>query len=386
MELKSTKKTQLSRFQFIALTTAVASIFVIIAWLFSSRQPTTEEAPQETAKKPSVVVEKPDSSSSTVLPQEALPQNNQLVYPVTTKPEFQQSQELQFIVNEVIGQIKAKKLSTSFVSITLIDVNSGEIAGDKQEQLRYPASVTKLFWMVALYGFSQANSVPKIKSFYPDLDLMMVKSDNEASSRLLDAITKTKSGSELSKGEYKNWFDRRNAVSLFFQQAGYKDININQKTYPIPSENLYEPKGRELQIRGNLKNPIRNKISTDQAARLMYEIVTGQAISPEYSQDMQRWLLRDLRPEAWQDIDPNTGNFNPVRTFFGESLPTDVLFLSKAGWTSKTRQEVAYVKTKDGKTAYILAIFAEHPSYAQNWQIFPHISRQVYNRMTALTR
>jgi hypothetical protein len=56
---------------------------------------------------------------------------------------------------------------------------------------------------------------------------------------------------------------------------------------------------------------------------------------------------------------------------------------SKAGWTSSTRQEVAFVKTRKGKTAYILAIFAEDRAYAQDGKIFPKMSRLVFDRMVA---
>jgi beta-lactamase class A len=134
-------------------------------------------------------------------------------------------------------------------------------------------------------------------------------------------------------------------------------------------------------MRGDLKKPIRNQISTKQAARLMYEIVTNQAISPKYSQEMLTWLVRDLKSKEWQKIDPKEA-FNPVINFFGESLPPNVYLVSKAGLTSNTRQEVAFVRTSDGKTAYILAIFAEDSSYVQNEKIFPKMSRLVFDRLT----
>jgi len=134
-------------------------------------------------------------------------------------------------------------------------------------------------------------------------------------------------------------------------------------------------------MRGASKKPIRNKISTQQVARLMYEIFTGRAISTEYSQNLQQWLKWDLSSSYWKNLDPNTGSFNPIRTFFGESLPTNIYFASKAGWTSSTRQEVAYIS--DGRAAYILAVFAEDRAYAQNRKIFPQISRLVFERITS---
>ena len=113
----------------------------------------------------------------------------------------------------------------------------------------------------------------------------------------------------------------------------------------------------------------------------MYEIVNQQAISPEASQKMAQLLTRDLNPEAWEHLDPNTGHFNPIRAFFGESLRKDVQLLSKAGWTSTSRQEVAFIRTPSGKTAYILAIFADNSAYAKDEKIFPQISKSVFDRM-----
>ncbi|AIE74548.1 Beta-lactamase superfamily protein [Synechocystis sp. PCC 6714] len=67
---------------------------------------------------------------------------------------------------------------------------------------------------------------------------------------------------------------------------------------------------------------------------------------------------------------------------FGESLPTDIEFVSKAGWTSQTRQETAYIATMDGKTKYILTVFAEDPDYSKDKTIFPAISKKVFELMS----
>lgn len=292
---------------------------------------------------------------------------------------FSNSQKLQEIVNAVIQEAKQTKLPTQQLSITLIDVKTGTIAGYQQQNLRYPASVVKLFWMVALYNQIYAGLLQQDQGLFGDLEKMIKESDNDAGSRILNAITKTTSGSKLPQQEYQAWLKKRTLVNRFFQSANYEGIDVSHKTFPVRSEGMSSPQGRDLQMRGNIKKQTRNKISTEQAARLMYEITNSRSISPEYSQHMAFWLVRDLRPEAWENIDPNTGRFNPIKGFLGESLPTNVVFLSKAGWTSKTRQEVAYVN--DLQTAYILAVFGEDKAYAQNLEIFPKISSIVYQKM-----
>lgn len=50
---------------------------------------------------------------------------------------------------------------------------------------------------------------------------------------------------------------------------------------------------------------------------------------------------------------------------------------------SESRQEVAYIATQDGKAAYILVIFADAPAYGDDWEIFPAISRFVFNQMVS---
>lgn len=367
-----------SNFRLLAIIILFATIFTIGVLAISDRSkknkpsidkdPNLSQARSTSPKRSEIALPKINSSSETI-------------YQPEREPNLTKSKNLQKIVDEIVNLAVREKLPTNVLSISLIDANSKEFAEYQQEQLRYPASVVKLFWMVALYGKYAGGKLPNLKFFYEDLSQMVQHSHNEAASHIIDAITETKSVGNLNNKEYQNWLNKRYWLNRFFQKAEYKNINISQKTYPILSENLPEPKGADLQMRGDPKKPIRNQISTKQAARLMYEIVTNQAISPKYSQEMQTWLARDLKSKEWTKIDPKEA-FNPVINFFGESLPPNIYFASKAGLTSNTRQEVAFVRTSDGKTAYILAIFAEDSSYVQNEKIFPKMSRLVFDRLT----
>lgn len=296
---------------------------------------------------------------------------------------FSKNQRLVKIINGVVNLVSQRGLPKEDLYITLIDIKTNSREGYQPEILKYPASVVKMFWMIILYTQSYQGLQPDIQYFESDLYKMMVESDNESASQILDRVTRTKSGSELYGSEYENWIEQRQDVNRFFEQSGsntYKGIDISQKTFPIPYLGYRLPEGRDLQMRGDPENPIRNKISTQQTAQLMYELVTERTIVPK--EDIEKWLRRDLRSEAWQSIDPNAGDFNPVRTFFGEYLPPSVVFLSKAGWTSKTRQEVAFVETSEGKVRYVIAIFANNSAYAKDEKIFPEISKFVFQSMT----
>ncbi|MEC4985505.1 MAG: serine hydrolase [Oscillatoria sp. PMC 1068.18] len=312
-------------------------------------------------------------------------ENGELVYNSTVAPNFKSSQQLQTIVEGVVNLAARKKFSQANLSVTLINVNSGEIAGSQETQSRYPASVVKLFWLVAVYGQIEAGLLTPEQQLMTDVKKMITESENDAASRIVDAITNTEPGGNLAGEEYQVWLKKRTQINRFFQNADYKNLDIAHKTYPILSLNQQKPTGREQQMRQTANGVLRNLITTKQAARLMYEIVTRRAISPRASEEMMSLLARDLNPQVWRNMEAAPGVFNPVRGFFGESLPQDVYFFSKAGWTSTGRHEVAFVSTKDGKTAYILAVFASDRAYAQNWNIFPQMSRLVFEEMTQVS-
>lgn len=323
----------------------------------------------------------PSTDSGSSLPQSNRLKNVNLAYNINQAPRFQVSDELQLIVDEAIELAESKGLPTSALSISLIETKTGKIAGYQDKTLRYPASLSKLFWMVALYAQVEKNILPEDTVFYTEqcqtnLCKMVQKSDNDGASRIVDLLTDTTSQAQNSEN-YDQWLNQRQWVNRFFQEAGYQNINISQKNFPIPYLNLEEPQGFELRMRGNPENPIRNKMATEQVARLMYEIVSLEAVSQKASKNMMELMKRDLRPEVWQQE-----QYNSVQGFLTELLPrSEVYVASKVGWTSTSRQEVAYIATQDGKSAYILAIFGDDPAFADNWKIFPEISLHIYRRM-----
>ncbi|MEM6402909.1 MAG: serine hydrolase, partial [Cyanobacteria bacterium P01_D01_bin.116] len=327
-------------------------------------------------------VEKTEATFPTNL-SNSLPENFQLVYQPNKSPKLQKSQQLQNIVDEAVALAASEKLPIKPLSITLINVKTGNYAGYQQDKMRYPASVVKLFWMVNFYAQVEKGILSEA-DFNDNLKDSIQKSDNEAASIILDKISNTQSGKNLVGRSYQNWLQKRLQVNQFFQQAGYENINVSQKTFPIPYLNLYEPKGADLKMRGNPQKPIRNKITTQQASRLLYEIYNQKSISEDSSQKMIDLLTINPHTRAIKKDEKNPNEFNPVRGFLSEPLASEIYFGGKAGWTSKSRQDAAYITTSDGKTAYILVVFAEDRAYAYEWKIFPKISSLILNRMKNL--
>lgn len=393
---------QLSNFQFYAITGSVVLVILSIFGFssFLARQNTPKISQTAESISPTQRIPEPVNTSIPVdIPSQNQPvvpltspqlssenTSSQFVYNVTTPPQLiNDNPKLNGIVSSLVSYAKENKLPTDALSITLIDLNQGTIAAHKQNTPRYPASVAKLFWMVAAQSKLQQRQIPLTAANAVDRDLkiMMFKSDNDAASNVIDAITNTQSSEQkLDKTQFALWKQQRQSLNDFFQKAGYKDINISQKTFPLPLHNIKGPAGADEQIRGDdSNNPRRNKITTYQAARLVYEIVKGEAVAPEYQDAMLGLLRRDLG--YWQSQPPNPEEFDPVRYLFGEKLPANqVQIYSKAGWTTNSRQEVAYIATNDGKPHYILAIFGDDRAYGDSQKAFPQMSRLVFDQMT----
>jgi hypothetical protein len=304
------------------------------------------------------------------------------IYNVAIAPQFRPSPKLQLVVDEIVALASQQGLPTDKLSITLIDVNSLQVAGYQEEQLRYPASISKLFWMVLAFDLIDRNVLTQNNSLTTNISNMVRDSDNEAASRILDLITDSRSGASLNREQLPVWIHKRDRVNRFFQAAGYHELNLTQKTYPIDYLHLDRPVGRDSQMRGFFQHPLRNQISTRHSGRLMYEIVTGLAISPQFSRQMMDLLDIDADTRRKRLQLPNSVRFNSVLGFLSESLPDEVTFAAKAGWTSDSRHEVANIQALNGKINYIIAICGEDRAFADHWRFFPQLSLNLFQTMS----
>lgn len=290
------------------------------------------------------------------------------------------NRNLDRVIEKTIKHCQDNQLLTSSLSISLVNLKTGERTGYQNDLKRYPASVVKIFWLFKAYEDLKIDPNLQIA-----MNKMILKSDNNGASQVLDYITKTKSSkTELSQKEFKTEQQKRKSLNTFYQNKGYSpNLNISQKTFPITNENIMEPQGFDKQLRGeDTQKPTRNKITTDDATLLMSEIISNP------HQEMKKLLTRNINSSFWRQQPPNPIEFNPVESFFGEGLEglRSENIISKAGWTSASRQEVAYIKSKDGKIEYILTVFGDSADYAKSKKIFPEISKLVYQEMHNITK
>jgi beta-lactamase class A len=288
---------------------------------------------------------------------------------------FKSSPALQTLLDAAVGdalnKFAAKKVTSNDIAVTLIDLRDPKnlkTASYRGNQKIYPASVVKMFYMAALHGWLEDE---RVKSLTPEIERalkdMIVDSSNDATHFIVDILTGTANGSELSARELKIYADKREAVNRYFASLGYENINVNQKTY---CEDLY---GRERQFWNAGKN--RNMLTTDATARLLAEIALGKAVSPERSKLMMDLMKRDFSGTS-KDNDSQSHGFTALS--LNELNLKNARLWSKAGWTSKTRHDAAYVETPDG-LKFVLVVFTEN--FANEREIIPSIAGKILKNL-----
>jgi beta-lactamase class A len=288
---------------------------------------------------------------------------------ISATAQQQPKPSLQDIVDRAakttLERFAGKKLEEKQLSITLIDMRDPQrapTASFRGNERVYPASVVKLFYLVAAHRWLEDKKIELTPELNRALRDMIVDSSNEATQYVLDVLTHTTSGYELPAKEMEEWQYKRNAINRYFTELGYTNINVNQKTF---CEDAY---GRERVSRGpNGEN--RNKLTTDATARLMMEIVKGKVANPARTAIMMDLLKRDYSGTSGDADDQGRG-------FTGIALKgvEGARLWSKAGWTSTTRHDVAYIELPDGRK-FVLATFTS--DHSNEREIIPTVARVV---------
>ena len=240
----------------------------------------------------------------------------------------------------------------------------------------YPASIVKLFYLLAMHEWLERGMATPSAELDRAIRDTIVDSSNDATSLIVDTLTGTTSGPELSDGPYTTWKAQRNFINRYYQSLGWSEldrINVNQKTW---SEGPY---GRERVFVGEMREN-RNMLTTDAVARLMHSIVGGAAVSGDRSSQMMQLLHRDLN---LAQASPAPGEENQLNGFLGAGLPAGSQIWSKAGWTSQVRHDVAYIELPNYQP-YLLIVFTEGAANSQNRQILPFISDRIVTMMSEI--
>jgi hypothetical protein len=269
---------------------------------------------------------------------------------------------VQAVVNAWTAKPRPKPLKPEEVAVTLFDVSDparirwGSHRGD---QPIYPASVVKLFYLVAAHRWMEDGKLDESDELKRAMRDMIVDSYNEATHYVLDVLTGTTSGPELAPDSLRAWHDQRNAVNRYFTSLGYTGINCNKKPW------CEGPYGREVQAIRTFE-PKRNLLTTDATARLMTDIALDRVVTPARCEKMRALLTRDPAAPASPE--------DQVHGFIASGVPTGTKVWSKAGWTSQTRHDCALLHLPDGRK-WVMVIFTE--AHAPEEDLVPGIARDL---------
>jgi hypothetical protein len=280
--------------------------------------------------------------------------------------------DLQKLVDETVAATLKKfadcGLSKDELALTLVDLSdasnpvSAHYRGDAPT---YPASVVKLFYLVATHQQMEDKKIADTPELRRAMRDMIVDSGNEPTGYIIDVLTDTTSGPELPPAELAAWHERRNAINRYFHARGYPDINANRKTWHEG------PYGRDQQAVDQF-TPSKNFLTANATARLLVEIDAGRCVSAERSLQMLDLMKRDFASPDSQDYQG--------REFIGKVLPTPAKLWSKAGYMSVARHDAALIEFADGRKI-ALVIFTE--KHSDQKDLIPEVARQIIAGFTA---
>ncbi len=246
-----------------------------------------------------------------------------------------------------MAEFASDGLTEQGLSISLLDLSApGSPAGSfRGDAAYYPASVVKVFFLAYYEAQKEAGKLRDTPEIVRAVKDMITVSSNDATGFVVDSITATTSGPEMSGRDWEKWKERRNAVNRFFAARGYRDLNANQKTF---CEDAY---GREQAFRDSGKN--RNRMTADAAALLFKEIARGEIAGPAGTQEMLVLLSRDVTPaRPFEDLELEDARLS------GQRLPQGTRFWSKSADAYDVHHLLARAVLPNGHDL-VLAVFTK---------------------------
>ncbi|HKQ37723.1 MAG TPA: serine hydrolase [Verrucomicrobiae bacterium] len=263
-------------------------------------------------------------------------------------------------VTETFQEFADKKLQSNQLAVTWIKLSIDappSTASYRGDAPIYPASVVKLFYLVAAHQWMEDGKIQDSDELRRAMRDMIVESYNEATHYVLDVVSGTTGGPELPPDAMKDWEYKRNVVNRWFASKGYKGLNVNQKPW------CEGPYGRERIFVGkNFEN--RNALTTEATATLLLNIARASIVSQKHCEEMMELLKRD----------PFKKGDDQATEFIGKAVPAGTKLWSKAGWTSTARHDAAYLELPNGNKL-VLVIFTT--GHSRDKEIIPALARRI---------
>ena len=273
------------------------------------------------------------------------------------------------IAADTVTEFAGRGLTEQGLAIAVIDMTAptpgasfpaGSYRGDVSY---YPCSVVKLCFLSYYESRKQAGKLAATPELVRAVKDMITVSSNDATGFVVDSITGTTSGPELSGLAWERWKSKRNVVNDWYRGRGYTNLNANQKTF---CEDAY---GREQAFRDGGKN--RNRMTAAESARIFKEIVRGEVAGEALTDEMLMLLARDITgSEALEDLELEDARLA------GQNLPKGSRVWAKSGDAYDFHHLVARVALPNGSD-FIVAVFT------QGVKKVPEVIPSVYEKVAA---
>lgn len=266
------------------------------------------------------------------------------------------------VAKDAVSEFAEKGLREDGLSISVAEAGgaSGSFRGNVSY---YPASVIKTFFLAYYEARKEDGTLRDTPELARAVKDMITISSNDATGFVVDSITDTTSGPELSGAEWDRWKERRNAVNRFFEKRGYRELNANQKTF---CEDAY---GREQAFRDGGKN--RNRMTPNEIVRLFREISQGEIAGPKGTQEMLALLSRDVTGDKpLSEMEPEDARLA------GHALPAGTRMWAKSGDAYDFHHLVARIVLPAGREFFI-AVFT------RGVKTVPEVIPRIYERVAA---
>jgi beta-lactamase family protein len=274
------------------------------------------------------------------------------------------------VAKDTVAEFSAKGLTDEGISIAVIDltaptpVSSFSAGAYRGDVSYYPCSVVKICYLSYYEAQKEAGRLRDTPELARAVKDMITVSSNDATGFVVDSITGTTSGPELTGRAWEEWKEKRNAVNRFFaKRGGFPGLNANQKTF---CEDAY---GREQAFREGDKN--RNRMAPADAARLFKEIARGEVAGPTGTEEMLQLLSRDITGDKpLEEMEPEDARLA------GERLPKGSRFWAKSGDAYDVHHLVGRVVLPNG-SEFVIAVFTK------GVKTVPGVIPSVYGRVSA---
>ena len=117
---------------------------------------------------------------------------------------------------DAIEKFKDDKIKEDEVAVTIIDLrdtSNPRIGSFRGDQPMFPASVVKLFYLVAAHQWLEDGKLQDSDELRRTMSDMIVDSSNDATAMIVDALSDAINGPPLPEAQMKQWIDKRNAVN-----------------------------------------------------------------------------------------------------------------------------------------------------------------------------